>query len=589
MGRYRGPNVEPVTKRRRTAVALLAPLLLSACGEGAELGLQNDTSPPPPAAVESQARIREDFINEQLVERTSGVSFDVNRGLVSLPTRVFPAIGGDRLRSYATSTEENGVVAAEQILIEEAGVVRASDSIELAARDFLRVTGEIHAGLGGVTLAAGRRLLIDGTVSSQGPIRILVVEEDGTIEIAGRVVATGSLDGSSPGIELAGRGRVILTGVVATSAPPGATSGDITADTYGKLSIGGFARVGTGAPGGRAGSIRLKSESEIELFGGAWVGSEERTYDPALRDGRVPGEISLEAEHINLGADSNIVGGSAPDGAGGSIMIAAGTELTMDGTARIAAGGGLEGGRVSIGARSAQFGEGSEVTGGLGIATAGTARIETAGPLTIGPRARLSGGEGACTAGGALSLSTGGVLTLDYGAYVRGGSGGGRAGMWEGCPQRLHKGGDVEVVARAIDGVLESAISGGEGPTPGVVRVTIDPAYVVAPPNLTVATRGWILSRSIDRGASGVGQLPSLRDLVVELPAGTAAVLELGGTRDAAGEITTWVELPGQARELEALRDARYFRYRVVLSGRAFDTPVVDYFDIDLAPSSGGR
>ena len=38
------------------------------------------------------------------------------------------------------------------------------------------------------------------------------------------------------------------------------------------------------------------------------------------------------------------------------------------------------------------------------------------------------------------------------------------------------------------------------------------------------------------------------------------------------------------ADPVHKLSTARYFKYRVHLSGRAFDTPLVDYFDIDLAP-----
>jgi hypothetical protein len=145
-------------------------------------------------------------------------------------------------------------------------------------------------------------------------------------------------------------------------------------------------------------------------------------------------------------------------------------------------------------------------------------------------------------------------------------------------------GGNVEVIAASAVGI-DGALLGGGGSTKGMVTEKIDPSFSIPAPSISAATNGWIVSVSIDRGTAAIGRSPILVDKSYTTPAGTAVKLELAGATDPAGPFDTWVDTsPGAPHPLDQLKQARYFRYRLTLQGRAFDTPVVDFFDIDLAP-----
>ncbi|MCK6544425.1 hypothetical protein L6R52_01015, partial [Myxococcota bacterium] len=381
---HRAARPERATAPARALTALA--LTLTACGADGALSNVDppDDTRPADRVPGILSNLREDFINRELVESHGGVELDVNRGLVRLPTQTIPEIRGEALKSYATTVDENGVVTAAQILVENGAVLRASDAIELVATDLLRVSGEIRAGRGGLTLAAGKRLVIDGHIESEGPIHIAIGDEDGTIELTGTILAAATPEGLVPSITLSGRGTATIGGRVETVAMAGGTSGSVFAHLYGALVVGPWARVATLAePGGIAGGIRLKSEREITLHEGASIGAASKIAGLAPEGAALAGtgDVELEADVIELGPRSAITGGDTLD-VGGSIAITVGSSLTVHDGAIVRAGGGAEGGTLLVDARGAKLQPDALLSAGTGLDRAGLARLEIAGPLT---------------------------------------------------------------------------------------------------------------------------------------------------------------------------------------------------------------
>jgi hypothetical protein len=197
----------------------------------------------------------------------------------------------------------------------------------------------------------------------------------------------------------------------------------------------------------------------------------------------------------------------------------------------------------------------------------------------------LSGGDGICTDGGSASVFVAGELTLAVRSVITGGAGGASTNQRP-CALQRYNGGTVEVVVHHLNGD-DSGVRAGDGLFWSEGGVEINPNHEVPAPNLTVAASGWIESKIVDRGEALVGQLPVLRSLLPGVnPDGTAVKLELAGSATLDEPIDQWFVVDQRVAGLEPLRDARYFRYKLTLVGRAFDTPVVDFFEIDLAPAS---
>lgn len=587
------PQARGLDRAARSCGTLL--LLLGASGAlgcGGSKGAGSTASPPDSEHREGRGittHIREGFDNRDFVEESDNVEIDFNNGLVRLPIELFPEIKSDQPMHYAGDVEQNGTVSADQILL--AGHLRASDSIELLARDVLKVSGEIHAGVGGVTLAAGERIIVDGVIESEGPIKILLGREAGAIEITGRITAISSFEKRPASVRLIARGRVLISGEITTTAETGLPSGDIAVHAYGAIEIRGAGAVvsATFKDDGPSGRVQLKSEADVVIDEGASVGGDTgaapRPPAAGQRGFLNNGGIEIQAERVTIGSGAKVTAASSVYGTGGSVLIMAGTHLLTRDRSMISSGAGVVGGGVTIRAGSARFESTSRISGGSGLQVVSPTRIETAKGLFFGNGASVAGGDGVCTTGGDIGIQVGGQLALALGARISGGAGA-RDVFTLGCSGLSYPGGSVELIARAAIG-LEGAVSGGSGATPGSVRTTIDPWYTHPAPNLTVTSRGWVQSRVIDRGDAARGQRPTLVEYTMSRPTGTKVEILLAGSNSETGPAAAWEDMLGAPAELSAaLSQARYFRYRVALHGRAFETPTVTYFDIDLAPGT---
>lgn len=593
--------MSPLDKTLRRALAILLPMI-AACADtdvalnspapyehGSDAGTRPGVVPP-----SSLSTLLEDFNNLDLIERTSGVIHDVNQGVVLLPTTQFPQMMGTTLEQYDYPADRNGVIAAEQIVIMPMGEIHASDSVELIASNLVRVTGSIFAGQGGVTVAAGHNVIIDGLIQSEGPIRILVSDPMGSIEVSGTLLAYTDLARDIPAsITMQGRGRIDVTGNVHTDATNGLLSGEISLYSYSDIRLGPgsvHGEVSSGAErGGASGAIKIRSESRVELLNNARIGESAMVSDPLDPSGAVlaaAGDIEIQAPEVELFEDSTIMGPTALEARGGSILITAGRTLVTRRSSKVIGGTGIDGGAVVIHAATAELGEASTIDAGAGFGVPGDLRIEASTSLSLAPGTHLSGGDGLCANGSDTTIYVAGDLTLATESMITGGAGGvTRDPMTMPCTLQGYRGGDVKVIAHRVKGD-QSGIRAGGGVFQAEAHVTINEDYEVPAPNLVVSATGWVESKVVDRGDAAVGQLPVLKRFwKKEMPEGTESILELAGSAAIDEKLEQWIAIEGvDAAALEPLRGARFFRYRLTLTGRVFDTPVIDLFEIDLNP-----
>ncbi|MCB9650355.1 MAG: hypothetical protein H6730_27780 [Deltaproteobacteria bacterium] len=192
----------------------------------------------------------------------------------------------------------------------------------------------------------------------------------------------------------------------------------------------------------------------------------------------------------------------------------------------------------------------------------------------------MRAGDTACGAGGDVQIAVSGLVRTRDGTVVQGGAG--SAAFWSAACTHSAAGGNIIVQAREGEG-LEDGLLGGAGVPDGEVRLELNPELTVPPPSLTVGTSGRVVSKVIDRGLAAVGQVPLLVGSEARLPEGTSAVIELAGASNLAEPFEDWVAADDPAA-LVALANAQYLRYRVTLTGRVFDAPELDYFELDLSP-----
>jgi hypothetical protein len=539
-------------------------------------------------------RIREDFDNQQLVDEASNVVIDYNRGLVTLPTFVFPEISSDRLTTYANDIDVNGTVQASDIVLDERAKLNASDSIQLLARNLLRVTGEIHAGAGGVTLAAGEQVIVDGTIVSEGPIKILLGDNTGTVAIAGIVNAISSAGRQPADLRIIARGTVTIAGQVFASGDMGEQAGDVEISAYGKVTVrgAGASIVSSARMNGKTGGVHIKSESAVEITDGAVVGGRD---DSMMSLGSPPppmtppnafglagaGDVEIQAPRITVGESASVIAASTFSGVGGSVLIVAGERLDTLVRSVIGSGSGDSSGSISIHSLVTNVGDYALIQAGTGASSVKAVSIESSGVMTMGRDSAIVGGIGGCAAGGDVIVHVAAELEIMPGGWIKGGAGG-QLTTALGCGAVLHPGGNVEVIARSGIGT-EGAISGGTGSRTGSVHEVFMEGFEVPPPMLEAGTEGLVDSRVIDRGEASVGIVPILVEAKYAAVVGTSVDIELGGGSSPDGPFE-YLDLSTSPSGADGLSGSRYFKYRVRLHGRAFDTPIVDYFDIDLAP-----
>lgn len=570
----------------RPQAALLCLMAAVGCGDEVLLsprGNNNNASnnnDVPVARVSEH--LLEDFDNQRLVDSVTGAAIlDVNRGVLTLPVEPIPSVDGEGVGMFQSRAELNGLVEAESILVSESGSLEASDAVELRAHDVVRISGTVRAGTGGVTVIAGRGVYVDGVIESRGPVRILVEDPQGTLQIAGRVSVLASSDdaGSSPpDIALAGRSPVEIRGQVLSHAEAGRMGGSVQIRVYGEIRVQGYdARVlATAAHRGTPGRIQLRSEATVTLTEGAGLGVGEDVTDA---DEALGGDVEVQGTTVRVEGGARLVAG---DGAvtGGAVFLVARDALAIDDYARVRSGGGPEGGSLIFKAARIGIGRGTVVQAGQGRSTGALFRIEASDRLDLVDGAVVQGGDTACGAGGDVQLAVGGLLRVRSETEVWGGSG----SLDFGNPtcSRPAAGGNVFAQAREGEG-LETALMPGRGVPPGEVNIALDPSFTVAPPSLTVGTFGRVLSKVFDRGPAAQGLIPQLVAWDARLPEGTSVQVELAGASEPAGPYEDWVWLDDK-EALPRLAAGRFFRYRVTVTGRAYDAPELDFFELDLSP-----
>jgi len=580
----------------RRVLGTLCALSLFACAAEDSLITPRPPEPPimEPSPVPGPPRVsgdivrttivREDFDSEFFVESSSVAIIDVNRGFVSLPVESFPETDSADFADFDMVMRVAGVVEAGSIVVQPGATIEAADAVELRAADELRVSGQIRAGPGGVTLIAGRALSIDGSIQSEGPIRLRVGSTDGSIEILGAVATIATHQRPSADISIVARGAVRIRGTVSTGEAELADTGDIDINTYGRIQVEGTdAEVRTGdSLLGHAGDITITTEQSLDLlYGGQLNGGDGNTMDDGnARIDPTGGTVKVSAGSMLIGFGGGIAAGRALAGTGGAIDITVEGMVTVEHVVSMVAGAGVTGGRLNLLANSLSIGDMSTLVGGTGEQSSGDAFFTTIANLTVSPGASIVGGGG-CTEGGALLLRVGGKLTVDETSSLRGGRGGELVG--DTCVGRF-AGGSVQIFAREVAGPLDAVATPGAGGSSGLQQIVIEPTYEPKElPEVRIRTAGFVESKIIDRGEDAKDLVPRLIEARIETPPMTSAAIQLAGANEPHGPYSEWVSASATGT-LAPLAGARYLRYRIQLEGRALDAPVVDGFQLDLAP-----
>lgn len=565
----------------RISGAIVTALLVAGCGAEAEPGfVVVDNTEPGTNPGQTDAVIREDFDNTDWIEETNFVIHDVNSGLVTLPVRALSLPGAATgVTRYDGATDTFGLIEANAIVVSERATVEAADSVELRAAEEVRITGELVAGTGGVTVSAGQRIIVEGRIDSLGPVRLMVAEPRGLIEISGEVTTRVGLDPTqpdAPAVEFLGRGDVNISGRVVTTAASERTGGDILVNVYGNVRISEGRVNATADPGGTPGRVQIRSDLAVELLDGGRIGLPQ---DGVLE--RLGGDISVQAAGIRLGPRTAIYAGRGT-ATGAVVALTASGVVDVGESARVQSGAGLMAGGLTIHGRAIQVGESAVIQAGTGAREPAELQIEAVERIRLGAMSQVNGGAAECGPGGALTIRVSGPLLTEPGAVIRGGN---SAVLFRPLTcSELFAGGDLAIQAREAQDI-QNALQPGWGSPLGSVNLSTDPDIEVRAPNLANSVSGSVLSRVIDRGIDAFGFLPTLVDLIDETPEGTRVEIGLRGSDRPDGPFDSWKSLQAPASELESLRAARYVRYQINMYGRAFDAPTVDYVEIRLKRS----
>lgn len=571
--------------RSTRTMAALALLWLAACGGAEGLDAPDPTLTDPDAGrgtEQALTHLREDFDSRRNIESISSAELDLNRGALTLPATRFPVLDGEGDNLVDGPMQRNGLVEGGDIVITHKSSVVASDSLELRAAKTIVIDGEVRVGPGGMTLVAAERIELSATsiVDSKGPVRLMVADPDGTIVIAGRLITRSTGESTQrPNIEILGRGSLVVLGEVTTEAAARQRGGDVKIAVYSDVRVeGAYARISARAQAdGAAGIVSLRSDAEVRITDGGSVGR-SRSGEGQLAD--IDGAIEIQGASIFVDDDCRIA--STDAGYGSAIDLVARDLIRTGERAEILAGESESGATVRMKASRIDVGVSAAIVAGSGLSRAGNLEIEASEALTVAPDARLLGGDGRCTRGGDVVVTVAGTVTVSAPARIAGGDGGTDVDTVQ-C-NRTSVGGTVRIVAHEVSGVSD-AVYPGIGEPNGETEIRIDPTLTVDAVNLAVRTTGEVRSIAFERGAEAVGRVPRLIELAAETPTNTRIVVELSGATSSDGPFDAWYPVGSDdSSELSALAEARWFRYRVTLSGRAYDAPILDFFDIDLSP-----
>lgn len=561
------------------AGVLLGLTAMIGCSDALIVNVAPPSQPKPTdTAPGVYTHLLEDFDNQLLVHSVTGAAqVHVNQGIATLPVESFPRLEGGGLDMYRGDFDHNGLVEAESIVISQTANFEASDAVELRAQDTVHISGTLRAGRGGVTLVAGRQVIIDGAIESRGPVHILVEDPDGEVRISGRITVHASADDPNdmpPNLEILGRSAVTVSGQIISTAGPRRQGGDIQVRVYGGIKVVGLdARIATMADEeGIAGDLRLRSEADITIADGAGLGRLAEAFE-------LGGDIEVQGQTVRIEAGARVLAG---DGMlkGGSVFLTAANTLAITDMAQVGSGAGPEGGSLIVKAALIGVGEGAIVQGGQGRSYGAHFTIDAVTRLDVAGGAVIQGGSTSCGPGGAVQIAVGGTVRVRAGAALQGGHG--AVDFGNRVCTTTAKGGDVKVQAWDGDGVAEASFPG-RGFPDGEVLLEWDEDLTVLPPNLTVGTYGQILSKIVDRGDYSSGHEPRLVGWDANVPDGASISIDLCGADLVEGPYDTCA--PADDPEaLQAFSDTRFFRYRVRLVGRTYDAPSLDYFEIDLAP-----
>lgn len=561
--------------------------ILTACGGTfpAEARHGDDADPTPYETGDAPlTRLREDFDNRRRIESIARAELDVNRGALTLAATRFPTLDGTGEQYVSGTMQRNGLVEGDDIVLARSSAVVAPDSLELRAASTVTVSGDVRIGPGGMTIVASKRIVITETAAldSKGPVTLMIADPDGSVQIDGRLVTRSTAESTqAPNITILGRGSVIVTGELRTEADADQHGGDVRIEVYNDVRIvGPEAHVAAYAhEGGSPGVVTVRSEADVRVTEGATLGRLGDADIETVKD--TDGAIDVQAASIIVDDASHIVSDTSRFGSG--IELAARDLIRAGEGAQIRAGETEIGAPLRMRAATIDLGVSAVVAAGPGHSGGGNLEIRASSALTIAPNAQILAGEGRCAAGGDVLIVVSGELTASTPATIAGGDGGTASDTLE-CPGDF-EGGGVTVIAHEASG-LDEVVAPGRGQPAGSVELSMDRTVIVERVVLAVQTSGEVQSVPLRRDPLAIGRVPRLVELSAEAPTGTRIVIELAGADTHDGPFDTWFPVGSDdPEELAPLSSAAWFKYRVKLSGRAFDAPVIDFFDIDLAPA----
>lgn len=490
-------------------------LAAAACSADAVVAGADSTPAPPPSAGERPGPpVRgwtESFDHRGQLQGIDGSAvLDSNRGLLTLFVESLPHLGGTG--EFFVDQEKASFGLAEGQVLEVTDNIDVGDGLELRASNALKVSGQLRAGEGGLLLAAGRSIEINGELSSTGPIELVITE------LTGEIVVRGSI--RAPLIRLRGRGSTRILGLIDAEASPGPTGfGEIHVELYGAVSLEGPSAA---LRSGDEGTVRIETLNELRFRDGA------RAIDP--------GTWSIGAGQVLVDEGSALVVGG--------LSVVAEDELRLGAEVEIETGGD----EASFVASAIELGLGTRIDG---VASGGTSlRIEAAEELRARDAATVTSVSPSCSQGEVVVRVGGPYRGEGVASFLP-------APIAAVCPPEARRP-EATVIAHRIEG--QAPVLG----TPDA-RAVEDPNLRVSVPTLqTHASGRWISQPFI----VPTGVSLTMGSFMGELAEGTGLTVLVGSTQRPDTE-------PLELRPFEDgwTANDRFVVVRLDLYGRRFDAP----------------
>lgn len=491
-------------------LAVICTTLAAACDADVLSGVQPE-APVPNAPPAPSRRWTESFDHRGQLQALEGSAvLDTNRGLLTLASETLPPLEGTG--RVAVDREMAGAGIAEGEVVEVAGDLDVGDSLEIRASTALRISGHIRAGDGGLVLAAGRRVEIDGQLETSGPVELVVAQSGGEIIVRGAIRA--------PLIRLRGRGSARILGTLDArdlAVPPG--TGEIRIDLYENVLVAGAEAA---IRAGDGGTVRLETLGAVAVMDAArWV-------DDAA--------WSIGAGLVLIDEESALILGELAVVAAEQLIVGRESELESGGTEMSLVAGAIE---LGLGARVAGVGRGGT-----------SLRLEAGQELRAGAGARVTSLAPSCERGA--------VFVRVGGPYI----GDGEASFVPAPVAADCSAGTRNPVATVLAHRIEGIGPRIDGPGDG--GFSSDPNLRVSVPAVQTEASGRWLARPFP---VPVGATLRLDSYLEDRPEGTGVSLLLADTDDEDGD-------PRDFRPVEGfVARSRFVVAQIEIYGRRFDAP----------------